>query len=239
MAWWNTLTTLQQLFYTIAIPATVLLLIQTALLLFGFGHDSDADGGDTMDVHDGLDHDGDAGFDMDHDFDPSVDHDLDHGFIPEHDGDPVHDAGVSAADSADLRLFSLRGIIAFFVMMGWTGVLFATILPPWLTVAFALAMGFAGLYVTAKLFQWSSKLQQSGNIHWNRAVGHTAEVYVPIPPSRKGYGKVMVLLQERLSEKDAVTDSRQVLATGTQVMIREVLRDGKLVVEPMKAEKKV
>ena len=56
IAWWNDLSIVQQVFYLIAIPSTVILLIQTILLLFGFGHDSEAD----------VDHDVDAG-DKDHD----------------------------------------------------------------------------------------------------------------------------------------------------------------------------
>lgn len=237
-AWWNALTSLQQIFYAIAIPATALLLIQTALLLFGFGgHGSDAgDGG-------GLEHDGDLGSDgadpdygLDHDaFDHGVpDHGLGHGFAPEHTGQD--DSGVSHADAADLRLFSLRGVIAFFVMTGWTGALFATALPPALDALLALAMGFAGLYLTAKLFQWSRRLQQSGNIRWAGAVGRAAEVYIPVPAARRGSGKVMVLLQERLLEKEAVTDARQTLATGTQIRIREVLPDGRLLVEPLRGD---
>ena len=37
IAWWNDLSIVQQVFYLIAIPSTVILLIQTILLLFGFG----------------------------------------------------------------------------------------------------------------------------------------------------------------------------------------------------------
>ena len=47
---------IQQVFYLIAIPSTVILVIQTILLLFGFGHDSETD----------VDHETDTG-DMDHD----------------------------------------------------------------------------------------------------------------------------------------------------------------------------
>jgi hypothetical protein len=241
-AWWNALTSLQQIFYAIAIPATVLLLIQTALLLFGLGdHGSDAGGGGDHDLDHGFDHVemDHAGFDhvgADSDFVPehAFDHGLDHGFAPEHAG-PV-DSGVSHADAADLRLFTLRGVIAFFVMTGWTGVMFATVMPVVPVVLLALAMGFAGLYLTAKLFQWSRRLQQSGNIRWEGAVGQAAQVYIPVPAARRGTGKVMVLLQERLLEKEAATDARQTLATGLQVRVRAVLPDGRLLVEPLRGD---
>ena len=40
--WWNSLSLLAQVFYIIAIPATVVMVIQSILLLFGIG-DGDAD----------------------------------------------------------------------------------------------------------------------------------------------------------------------------------------------------
>ena len=47
--WWNALSTIQQVFYIIAIPSTIILVLQVVLLLFGVGgnHDADAsaDGG--------------------------------------------------------------------------------------------------------------------------------------------------------------------------------------------------
>ncbi len=42
-AWWNSLTALQQIFALIGIPATLVLIVQTVLLLFGIG-DGEADG---------------------------------------------------------------------------------------------------------------------------------------------------------------------------------------------------
>ena len=51
-AWWNSLTGLQQIFACIGIPATLVLVVQTILLLFGIGDGSEAD----MDIDpDGFD----------------------------------------------------------------------------------------------------------------------------------------------------------------------------------------
>ena len=218
MLWWNGLSSLQQFFYVIAIPATVLLLIQTILLFFGFG-DEDSDG-DVDSSADGIPDDlpdGDAAFEM--------------------DADDI--GGVSGADAADLRLFSVRGIISFFVVTGWCGVIFSSFMPPWLTVLLALVLGAAGLYLTAKLFQWSRMLQSSGNIRRVRAVGQIAEVYIPVPASRRGTGRIMVLIQERLTEQEAITDSRQTLPTGSQVIVRQALHDGLLLVEPIRQDRNI
>lgn len=41
--WWNELDLIQQIFALIALPSTVLIIVQTVLLLIGIGADSDAD----------------------------------------------------------------------------------------------------------------------------------------------------------------------------------------------------
>ncbi len=59
-AWWNSLTDLQKIFACIGVPATLVLIVQTILLLFGIGDgDSDTDlDGDG--VPDDLESDGDG-----------------------------------------------------------------------------------------------------------------------------------------------------------------------------------
>jgi len=39
---WNSLSTAAQVFYCVAIPATLVLVIQTVLMFIGFGDDADA-----------------------------------------------------------------------------------------------------------------------------------------------------------------------------------------------------
>ena len=53
--WWNSLTTTQQIFALIAIPSTVVIIIQTILLLIGLGDggDADVDGDGVVDDVDG------------------------------------------------------------------------------------------------------------------------------------------------------------------------------------------
>ncbi len=52
--WWNELIVIQQIFALIAIPATLILVLQTILLLFGIGGDSDSDLDADIDA-DGID----------------------------------------------------------------------------------------------------------------------------------------------------------------------------------------
>ena len=53
--WWNSLETVQRVFTLIAIPSTLIMIIQTVMLLTGWIGDGDAD------VDDGVDNDGDGG----------------------------------------------------------------------------------------------------------------------------------------------------------------------------------
>lgn len=48
--WWNSLILTQQIFALLGIAATVILVIQTVLMLFGLGDDGDADVGDIDDL---------------------------------------------------------------------------------------------------------------------------------------------------------------------------------------------
>ena len=64
-AWWQSLTTLEHVLLYIAVPATLLLLIQTILLFLGGVMDTDTDAdGPELDV-DGPDLDGDLDSDWD------------------------------------------------------------------------------------------------------------------------------------------------------------------------------
>ncbi len=53
-AWWDSLTSLQQGFALVGIPATLILVVQTVLLMFGIG-DGEADGADVDVDPDGFD----------------------------------------------------------------------------------------------------------------------------------------------------------------------------------------
>ena len=214
-AWWNALPVLQQFFYLLAIPATVLLVIQTVLLLIGLGHgdsDFDHDGETDLDHDLCADHDADAGgaCDADHDFDHSG------------DGPEVHDTG--------LRLFSVRGIVAFFAICGWTGVAMLDLgLPPLIACPIALAAGICAMFLVAGVLALLSRLQQSGNLNMHNAVGLSGEVYIPIPEG--GKGKITLILQERFTEADAVCPTGA-LPTGQPVTVVDVAENNILIVKP-------
>lgn len=77
------------------------------------------------------------------------------------------------------------------------------------------------------------KFEHDGSINIQRAVGESATVYVPVPASQQGSGKVTLTLQGRTVEYQAVTSEGQQLPTGTAVLIVEVLSDDTVEVVPL------
>ena len=209
--WWESLTVLQQVFYYIAAPFTVILLIQTVMTLIGLGNsgvDADSDGDFDADVEADFDADIEADFDADMEMDLEVEGEVDaESFEP------------SSAVSG-FRFFTVRGIVAFFCIFGWSGAaLYDTDMPDIWVVVLAVLAGFFAMFIIGLMFFGIRKLQSSGNIKYSNAIGKTASVYIPIPPAMSGTGKVMVTLQERLTEAEAKTDEKTKIRTGETVKI--------------------
>lgn len=205
--WWNSLGTLGQIFATAAIPATVVMVLQTVLLLIGFaGHDGECD------------------------------HDLSHDSVDlSHEADADHDVHDGAHHMDGLRLFTVRGIVAMLAIGGWTGVALCDAgVGSVLSSVIAIIAGLAALFLAAYVIKLSLKLQDDGNFNIKNAVAHTATVYIPIPPSREGTGKITMNLQERFVELDAMTDHGEKLPTGAMVQVVSVTDKNEVIVRPMK-----
>lgn len=196
LAWWNSLNIALQVFYCIAVPATVVLLIQTLLMLIGIGDDADGIGG----FGDG---DADGISDIDGVFGDNDVADVPDGF---------------GFDS--LRIFTLRGFVAFFVVFGWVGVLMQTAdVSLWLTVIVSTVCGAAIMLLLAILLRAVMRLRSDGNADNRNAIGISGKVYLTIPPSRTGEGKVQLMLQGSYVERNAVTDDTEAIATGCEVVV--------------------
>ncbi len=249
--WWAALTGLERFFAYVAFPATLLLILQTLMLLFGLGHDgdSDVDGPDgDVDVDAAVDMDGglDAGFDADIDGDLDLDLDVDGDL----DLDVDLDAGADAPDGdflagdhdlsdgaahegpfAGLRLLTLRGIVAFLAVAGWGGLWLLNVeLHPVAAVFLAIAMGFWAMLLMAVFLRVALRLQQDGTMDYRNALGCAGTVYLTVPAGRAGTGKVNVLFQDQLRELDAVTDEPEQLPTGTEIVVVAVTNGNTLVV---------
>jgi membrane protein implicated in regulation of membrane protease activity len=201
--WWNGLDLLQQIFLCAAVPFTIVMIIQAIFTFVGLsGHDSDgdADGG------------ADGGAGADHDFGA---HDM-----GAHDVHADGHADEPGEAVGGFRFFTIRGIVAFFCIFGWAGfALTETSLGPAAIIAISFAAGLAAMLLIGLMFFAVRRMQSSGNIRYSNAIGQSARVYIPIPAARVGSGKVMVTIQERLVEAEAVTDDNKKLATNETVQV--------------------
>lgn len=146
------------------------------------------------------------------------------------DVDTINDGGVGLTIFG-LRILTVRSIIAFLAVASWlTFALFYSI-RFWALLP-GIAAGIAAAFGIALFFKATEKLQGSGNLDITNTVGKSAEVYLTVPASRSGTGKVNVYVQERYAEMDAVTDSATPLKTGERVVVVGTLGEGTVIVAP-------
>ena len=235
--WWNTLNLTQQIFAIFALPASAILIIQTALLLFGLGshHDSGMDGSAHDGGMDGSAHDGstDATMGSHMDGPAGVHGDGVFGTEEVSSADLHHEAHPLADQDAGLRVFTVRGLIAFFAVGGWTGIAMVDLnLGTALAAFLALTAGLAALFLVAVIIRMLLSLQSSGNLDIRNAVGGIGVVYLHIPGHFSGSGKITILVQERSTEIDAMTEIPEGIPTGRQVRVVG-LRGEKALVRPI------
>lgn len=224
-AWWQSLTTLEHILLYLAVPATLILLIQTILLFLG----GVMDGGEADMDSDGPDWDTDLDSDLDGDLDgPDGD-----AHVPgDHDGPDMEEAGQAAAG---LHLFTLRGIVAFLTLFGWGSLWLCQLgVLPAVALFLGVWMGLAGMVAIAVVVRQAVRLQYDGTLDIRNAVGLTGSVYLTVPAGRAGQGKVNVLVQEQLREFDAVSDSSQPIPTGADIVVTGLAGRNTLIVSPKK-----
>lgn len=190
--WWEALGNAGQVFACIAIPATVMLLIQLVLTFMGFGNDADSD----------------------------TDTDI--------DTDTAEDSGFLGGD---LQLFTLRGFIAFFSVLGWVGTICCGAgLHLAVSIVIAALSGFAAMVLIACLMKWLMKLQYDGTENIKDALGVSGTVYLRIPPSRSGKGKISAVINGKLCEKNAVTDEEITIERGEEITVMGISGEETLIV---------
>lgn len=151
------------------------------------------------------------------------------------DADFDSDVDVDLGDTLGLpfHLFSVRGIISFFMVLGWSGFLLSKNgVHPVITFLLAFVFGAITMFLIALIYGLALRLEDHGTMSLKSAIGKEAEVYLPIPENNTGIGKVHVIINESLREVDAITYDENI-PTGTIVKIVNVLND-KVVVEKMK-----
>lgn len=127
--WFEALSVAGKVFVCVAVPSTLVLVIQTVMTFFGFG-----------------DGDGDADLpDLDGDGVPD-------GIFGGNEAGETDNFEI--AESSGLHMFSLRGIVAFFCIFGWLGLTMVTNgTEEWLAVLIAFIGGFLAMLGVAFLLK--------------------------------------------------------------------------------------
>ena len=215
IAWWNELSTLNQVFYCVATFFSVLFLWQFISSLIGLS-------GGEADI--------DTGADADVDADIDVDGDLDLDDIEAHS---IEEAGESVMA---FRILSVRAIVAFFTLFSWAAALY---LDAWQgqrisdVLIRATIWGLAAWVLVAVLVHWMRKLAETGTMRLRSCVSNRGTVYLDIPAD--GQGEIRVNVGGRITLVRARGAGGAGIEAGTPVRVVRLLNSSSVEVQQVKA----
>lgn len=132
------------------------------------------------------------------------------------------DGDIDVDTDSGVSIFTVKSVTAFFAVGCWAGLLVCALVPEnlqWVSIFAALVAGGAAMAAVVLAIRAMLKLQCNGAVQTEKLIGERATVYVSIPPSREGRGKITLNAQGRYMELDAVTDDEQKLAVDEVVEI--------------------
>lgn len=203
--WWDSLTDYQQILFIVAVSATAVMVIFIILMLIGFDQ-SQFDGFDG-----GVD---DMNFDVPLD-DVTVDY--------------INDEPLSSIGG--LKIFTIRGSLAFLSMGSWVTFLFVDLVHPLIATLIGAIAGFIAAYLLAYALKQAMKLESSGNIDYQKAIGKTASVYLRIPKDKSGKGKINLVLDDRYVEVEAMTEEHEDILVNKEVSVIGITDEHVLIVK--------
>lgn len=120
------------------------------------------------------------------------------------------------------QLFSFRNLINFLMGFGWTGVAFYhSIQNQMFLIILATLVGIVFVVIFFVVIKQILKLTEDNTFNIDKLIGKTAEVYLRIPGSRSGNGKIQVSLNGTNHELLAITETGEI-ASGSLVRIIRV-----------------
>src|SRR3989304_354100 len=137
-----------------------------------------------------------------------------------------HDTGI------DFQFITLKNLIAFFTIFGWTGIVcVGSGLGIGKTVLISFICGLIMMLIMAGIVYLMGKLTDSGTLSFHNAVGKIGSVYLTIPAKRGGLGKVQIKVQG-FQTLNAMTDHEEKLKTGAIIEVTEIINNEILLVRP-------
>ena len=199
---WDALTAIEKLFWFIAIPFSIIFVIQMILTFIGFGGGATDPGAETPGMNGDM---------------PANGHESTHS---------NEDAGPG------FSFFTIRNFIAFFTVFSWSGLAFTHAgYSLVLTILWSILIGLIAMLLISSLFYFAMNMTSSGNVSVQNAIGATGKVYLPIKASKGGIGKVHVTFQGSVREMQAITNENTDLPTNTIIRVTAIADDNILLVE--------
>ena len=130
-------------------------------------------------------------------------------------------------------MISFQGLVAAVTAFGLAGM--AALSMGWWTGLVLLAAAAAGMAcsaLTAGMLQWLMRQQDDGTVQTADCVGTTGTVYLSVPATNGGLGKVLIHVQGRTMEYPAITWVDRELAAGEEIIVVGVHAPGVLEIAP-------
>jgi len=186
--WWGSMIVAEKIFWLIAIPFTLVFVVQLVLTFIGVGTD-----------HIDISADHDASFDSDH--------------------------GIG------FQFISIKNLVAFFAIFGWTGIaMMSGGKSAGVSVVISVLAGLSMMVIMATLMYYMGKLTEHSTLNLKNAVGKIGSVYLHIPAERKGMGKVQINVQG-FQTLNAITDEKEEIKTGAVVVVIDSIDNEVLLVK--------
>jgi len=142
------------------------------------------------------------------------------------------DLEVDGDTGMGFQFFSLKNLLGFFTLFGWTGLgcldMGLGLFP---TLAISSASGLVAMSIMATIFYFMSRLTDSGTLNMKNALGKTGTVYLVIPAKRAAAGKINLEVQGRNIEVNAITDDESDIPTGSVISVLEIVNNSLFLVK--------
>lgn len=145
------------------------------------------------------------------------------------DGDGDAELGDDFDGDGGSSGLSIQGITAFFMMFGLVGLalLRSSGASPVVAILGGAVAGVGALWGSSQLYRFFRRLQSSGNVTLDTAIGEEATIYLSIP--ERDIGKIQIVVGGRLRTFDARAEGSASFVTGERVRVTRVV-DGNVFV---------
>jgi hypothetical protein len=138
--------------------------------------------------------------------------------IPDADGEIGGDEGIG------FQFVTFKNLVGFFTVFGWAGIAsFRSGAGNTSTIIIAFLSGLAMMFAMAGIYYLLSTLVEDGTLKVKNAVGKLGEVYMDIPISGEGFGKIQINIQGSLRTMDAITNDEKPIKVGNIVKVLDVI----------------